>query len=84
MDEITSLVVNSVTRIWVGGNDDISEGDFRWESGEPFTMDASLWMSGQPDNSAGLENCLEIVVSTVDYLNDVGCTNAKHVVCQRT
>ena len=82
MNEITSLVVNSVTRIWVGGNDEVSEGSFRWESGEPFNVDASLWGSGQPDNFNG-ENCIEIVLTTVDYINDENCFNTRHVVCER-
>jgi len=85
MDEITSLVVNSVTRIWVGGNDELSEGSFRWESGEPFNMDTSLWGVGQPDDGAGLEDCMEIVRSTsADYINDENCMSIKQVVCERT
>lgn len=44
---------------WLGATDVISEGNYRWVTGEPFTY--TNWNSGQPDNNDGsghTENCL--------------------------
>ena len=41
------------TRLWIGLSDEVTEGVFRWDSGEPFAY--SAWCPGEPNNFNGNE-----------------------------
>lgn len=41
---------NTIGTSWIGLNDEVTEGTFRWSNGEPITY--TNWYSGQPDNSS--------------------------------
>ncbi len=45
-------------RGWIGLNDVKTEGTFKWASGEPFVF--SNWSGGEPNNSGGLEDWVEM------------------------
>jgi hypothetical protein len=63
--------------IWLGASRQ-SDGSFRWLTG--LALDYSAFAKGQPDNSAGKENCL------VDWAshawNDLDCTVSRRFVCE--
>jgi Lectin C-type domain len=43
---------------WIGASDEEEAGVWRWVNGEPFSY--SRWGPGQPDNTNGVETCVEI------------------------
>lgn len=63
---------------WLSGNDLMEEGIFSWSSnGRPITF--KRWLSGQPDNAGGNENCVEMY----DHQwNDNKCQNDMYFVCE--
>jgi cysteine-rich repeat protein len=65
--------------VWVGGNDLAEEGTFAWTTGEPASFDG-LWKPGEPSNTAGHENCVEV---RSDGLNDQQCGELNRYVCER-
>ncbi|KAI7803590.1 putative macrophage mannose receptor 1-like [Triplophysa rosa] len=45
--------------VWVGGTDAVTEGQWQWSDGEPFSW--TFWSPGQPDN-LGEEDCMSVVI----------------------
>uniref|UniRef100_A0A8C9Z858 Galactose-specific lectin nattectin-like n=1 Tax=Sander lucioperca TaxID=283035 RepID=A0A8C9Z858_SANLU len=45
-------------RTWMGGFDSVKEGEWMWSDGSTF--DYKSWAPGQPDNTGGIEHCLEM------------------------
>merc|ERR1740124_463044 len=57
--------------VWIGGTDADSEDTWRWSStGTPLSYDN--WNSGEPNNYAGNEDCLQIYGNGKWY--DNSCT----------
>jgi hypothetical protein len=44
--------------IWAGATDKDVEGDWKWNTGEPF--DYANWYTGEPNNEKGIEDYLEL------------------------
>ena len=65
---------------WIGGNDQVDEGDFRWTTGRPF--DFRDFLDGQPDNSND-EDCLHYFEWTYQW-NDIACGAQLGVLCEDT
>nr|XP_045610112.1 galactose-specific lectin nattectin-like isoform X1 [Procambarus clarkii] len=67
---------------WVGGTDEGAEGSWHWvKSGR--SIDAADWLFSRPDNRAGNEHCLEIVMSDYPGLyNDETCSVSQRFICQ--
>jgi hypothetical protein len=55
-DFVSKLFATSLKakNVWIGATDEVSEGTFRWVSGEPFLF--SNWNGGEPSNSGGNED----------------------------
>lgn len=64
---------------WIGASDRASEGQFVWESGEPWSY--TDWGPNQPDDYNG-EDCVHIRVPENDW-NDAGCATLHDMVCER-
>ncbi|XP_055598074.1 lectin subunit alpha-like [Uranotaenia lowii] len=81
----TSRYVN-FSRFWLGANDMAEEGTFVWvHSGRTVTY--TRWHSDEPNNTGGVENCVELVYDTVGkYIwkwNDTECKdNKRYFVCE--
>ena len=63
-------------RIWIGFNDEASEGTFVWSSGEPATY--TNWNPGEPNNSSGVEDYAEFLGSNGKW-NDLVLAGSGHV-----
>lgn len=57
--DAVNTLVGASQDVWLGLNDNESEGTYVWSSGEPFAYDH--WASGQPNG--GSENCVLFVHS---------------------
>ena len=71
------------SRIWLGGLDKGNEGIWKWES-TGQTIQFNDFQQGQPDNSNGAENCLEIILSSTKFWwNDNNCGTKLSSVCEK-
>lgn len=59
VDLIKNATNQEVPKTWIGLNDDIAEGDWRWINGEPAEF--TCWFQGEPNNSGSGENKVVIV-----------------------
>ena len=67
--------------MWVGASDEASEGDWRWvDSGLPLNF--TYWITGQPDNGATIEHCLEIFHGSQQGWNDRMCDTEYLPLCE--
>ncbi|XP_042348174.1 galactose-specific lectin nattectin-like [Plectropomus leopardus] len=69
------------TNTWVGGYDSSHEGIWLWSDGRKF--DFKGWADGEPNNSGGGENCMEINFKGKDFVNDIKCNQKKAFLCAR-
>ncbi|KAK3880429.1 hypothetical protein Pcinc_015032 [Petrolisthes cinctipes] len=70
--------------VWLGGSDIASEGQWFWLSGTKLPNNFP-WNGLQPDNTGGIEDCLEIFYQrdgTNDFYNDQVCTYPSYFVCE--
>lgn len=76
------------TRWWLGGSDTVTEGTWLDLDGNPLTY--LPWASGEPNNSGGDENCLDLLVLTSEgaarnrFFDDRTCTAAYPYICACT
>ncbi|HVK72250.1 MAG TPA: lectin-like protein [Kofleriaceae bacterium] len=86
----TATAAFGAVNYWTGGNDRLSEGQWRWPDGAQFWQGTSggapvgglynTWDSGEPNNDSD-EDCLEL--RTNSRANDGQCSGAKPFVCER-
>ena len=77
------LTAAAGNRVWIGGTDAASEGEWKWSStGTPLSY--TNWYSGQPDNWGGNEDCLEFnwKASSPGKWNDGPCSVKRKYVCE--
>uniref|UniRef100_A0A8C9Z632 C-type lectin domain-containing protein n=1 Tax=Sander lucioperca TaxID=283035 RepID=A0A8C9Z632_SANLU len=67
-----------IERTWMGGFDSVQEGVWMWSDGSTF--DYKSWAPGQPDNTDGVENCLE---NYNDKWNDNSCPKVFPFLCSK-
>ncbi|KAH9504532.1 hypothetical protein Btru_063090, partial [Bulinus truncatus] len=81
MDFLVSLRVTSF--VWLGANDVAEEGHFVWAS-DNSTVTSKLWLSRQPDNTNGSEDCVMIWYknNANKSLNDWSCMIPEYFLCQ--
>ncbi|XP_031150862.1 galactose-specific lectin nattectin-like isoform X1 [Sander lucioperca] len=66
-------------RTWMGGFDSVKEGEWMWSDGSTF--DYKSWAPGQPDNTGGIEHCLEM--NYQDKWNDYLCDKVLPFLCSK-
>ncbi|KAK1804336.1 hypothetical protein P4O66_020354 [Electrophorus voltai] len=64
---------------WLGGYDAVSEGHWLWSDGSKVNF--NYWVSNQPDNYNGMENCLEMNYGVELKLNDDVCSSRRSFMC---
>ncbi|KAK7138320.1 hypothetical protein R3I94_013821 [Phoxinus phoxinus] len=77
-DFLLSLFPSS-TRTWVGAHDGEQEGEWLWSDGSVYSY--TNWCSGEPNNSGGPENCLEISWTSNRCWNDTPCSTSLNYIC---
>ena len=65
---------------WIGASDLMVENEWRWlNSDRP--LDYANWPPGEPNNSGGNENCVEIKVTA---WNDCPCASLNWYICEKS
>ena len=82
--EIHNLALRyRLQRIWLGAGDQLIEGNWYWWDRSPMIF--NNFLRGEPNDSRGYEDCLEMVVfarTTPGGWNDKRCTLQIPFVCQ--
>ncbi|XP_015204489.2 hepatic lectin-like [Lepisosteus oculatus] len=71
---------NSKDTVWIGLNDTAKEGTWVWVDGTNLTV--SFWHAGEPNNSGGQENCVELLTTLAKW-NDLPCSMVRQYVCEK-
>nr|XP_023662849.1 CD209 antigen-like protein E [Paramormyrops kingsleyae] len=68
---------------WIGLTDSGHEGTWKWVDGSPLTT--SYWMTGEPNNVGGNEDCAEIIThkEALKNWNDGHCNQLKNWICEQ-
>ncbi|XP_030614070.1 eosinophil granule major basic protein 1-like [Archocentrus centrarchus] len=67
------------TRTWVGGLRFLETGRFIWVDGSRWEY--ADWLSGEPNNTANKENCLEVLAYANGKFNDFTCWEPQAFIC---
>ncbi|XP_051999076.1 proteoglycan 3 [Xyrauchen texanus] len=65
------------TRTWIGGRRYLNTRRFQWLDGAPWRY--VDWLPGEPNNSAGIENCVELLSN--GQFNDMPCHDLRAYIC---
>ncbi|KAL2081420.1 hypothetical protein ACEWY4_023273 [Coilia grayii] len=65
------------TRTWIGGLRYLDTGRFIWLDGAHW--DYADWLVGEPNNTAGVENCVELLSDS--KFNDMPCWDLRAYIC---
>ena len=77
-----SIDRTSALNLWMGGTDEVKEGDFVWTDGTHLLLNASVWLPGNPDNLYN-EDCQHIFTAAVYRLTySVRCDFLMPYLCQ--
>ena len=76
-----SIDRTSALNLWMGGTDEVKEGDFVWTDGTHLPLNADVWNPRSPDNWFE-EDCLHIIIAEDYSLNDVQCNYRMPYICQ--
>ncbi|CAI5655668.1 unnamed protein product [Oreochromis niloticus] len=80
--ELMKMIVKEngkYTRTWVGGLRFLDTGRFIWLDGSKW--DYTDWLSGEPNNTANKENCLEVLPYGNGKFNDFTCWEPQAFIC---
>ena len=75
------MLFSGVSPVWTGGQRIGSR--FVWIA-TSYTMDVTFfsWMSAQPDNFSGAENCIELIDYSTYKWNDANCDVLNAFICE--
>ncbi|XP_026768835.1 lectin [Pangasianodon hypophthalmus] len=65
------------TRTWIGGLRYLDTGRFIWLDGAQWNY--ADWLPGEPNNTAGVENCVELLSNS--KFNDMPCWDLRAYIC---
>ncbi|XP_021453616.2 titin [Oncorhynchus mykiss] len=71
--------IGEYTRTWVGGLRYLDTGRFIWLDGAHWHYED--WLPGEPNYTAGVENCLELLSLGNGKFNDMPCWDLRAFVC---
>jgi len=72
---------------WTAGVDTGCPYNFRWcPSNNTFTNSSINWLTGQPNNLNGIQDCVQVMLTTgfwtASAFNDEACSYANYYVCE--
>ncbi|XP_044073148.1 probable serine/threonine-protein kinase kinX isoform X2 [Siniperca chuatsi] len=70
------------TRTWIGGLRYLDTGRFVWLDGSRWGY--ADWLSGEPNNTADLEDCVEVLAHGNGKFNDFTCWEPQAFICSYT
>ena len=73
--------LNYKSYVWIGLNDIKKEGSWIWVNGKPATATDALWISGEPNNAGGNEDCGIAVYNR--GTNDGNCASTIVGLCEK-
>ncbi|XP_060720545.1 C-type lectin domain family 4 member M-like isoform X2 [Tachysurus vachellii] len=80
-EEFISLHLD-IRHAWIGLSDREMEGVWKWVDGTNLTT--GFWMAGEPNNSNGDEDCVEILGALkIKIWNDVQCSTKLYWTCEK-
>ncbi|XP_013379233.1 pulmonary surfactant-associated protein A-like [Lingula anatina] len=65
--------------IWLGADDIVQDGDWRWNAANGEPVDYSEWRPNEPNGGSG-ENCMELFSDGA--WNDESCSSARAFLCE--
>ena len=68
--------------IWIGLNDIAKEGNYQWIDGRGNYSSFSYWISGEPNNSGGDQNCVVLWAGYLGKWGDIACANVFPALCK--
>ena len=69
-------------KYYIGLRDVLTEGQFIWDESETVgPSDQWPWSSGEPSDSQGYDNCVELD-GIIFTWNDISCIEAKYGICE--
>lgn len=68
---------------WLDGIDDVHETEWRWASTYSI-IEPTFWYPGQPDNTYGNEDCLEVNIGDRGLWNDDNCDKHQFCICEKS
>lgn len=76
LSSLNNLGYTSNEVVWIGFNDETTEGTFVWYDQAPITY--TNWAPGEPNNSGGNEDCVQIYPAGANpgTWNDLSCTSS--------
>jgi len=84
----SSIKITAVSgsRYLIGGNDLAIEGEFRWTDDVAVGTGYTNWVSMEPSNGGGVENCMTLFDDTHNSSpgkwNDVRCFTEEFAICE--
>jgi hypothetical protein len=73
--------ISSTATVWIGGNDQATEGDYVWSDQEPWSF--APWVKHQPGNDKEhLRNCVSLEPAQSGISSDA-CGNSVPGLCER-
>ncbi|XP_071333560.1 probable inactive protein kinase DDB_G0270444 isoform X3 [Trachinotus anak] len=80
--EVMNMIVQHsgvYTRTWIGGLRYLETGRFVWLDGSRWGY--ADWLSGEPNNTADVEDCVELLASRNGKFNDFTCWEPQAFIC---
>ena len=68
--------------IWIGLNDISKEGNYQWIDGSGGIASYSNWISGEPNNNGGAQNCMVLWSGYLGLWGDIECWNTFPALCK--
>ena len=68
--------------IWIGLNDISKEGNYQWIDGSGGIASYSNWISGEPNNANGAQNCMVLWSGYQGKWGDIECGNQYVAMCK--
>ncbi|XP_068561082.1 myb-like protein X [Cebidichthys violaceus] len=69
----------ALTRSWIGGLRYLKTGRFIWLDGSHWSY--ADWLSGEPNNTADIEDCVEVLAHGNGKFNDFTCREPQAFIC---